>query len=89
MFQILIEDVIINGVQLKPNANDFKQKFMQLEHEWLCQFDKLTRKQAAEEIKNMFNGITTNAFKRNQDTYFLYSIDLIININLSFYLVST
>lgn len=25
--------------------------FMQLKHEWLCQFDKLTRKQAAEEIK--------------------------------------
>lgn len=25
--------------------------FMQLKHEWLCQFDKLTKKQAAEEIK--------------------------------------
>lgn len=25
--------------------------FMQLKHEWLCQFDKLTRKQATEEIK--------------------------------------
>lgn len=25
--------------------------FMQLKHEWLCQFNKLTRKQAAEEIK--------------------------------------
>ncbi len=25
--------------------------FMQLKHEWLCQFSKLTRKQAAEEIK--------------------------------------
>lgn len=25
--------------------------FMQLKHEWLYQFDKLTRKQAAEEIK--------------------------------------
>lgn len=25
--------------------------FMQLKHEWLCQFDKLTRQEAAEEIK--------------------------------------
>lgn len=25
--------------------------FMQLKHEWLCQFEKLTRKEAAEEIK--------------------------------------
>ena len=25
--------------------------FMQLKHEWLCQFDKLTKKEAAEEIK--------------------------------------
>ena len=24
---------------------------MQLKHEWLCQFDKLTRQEAAEEIK--------------------------------------
>lgn len=25
--------------------------FMQLKHEWLCQFDKLTRKEVEEEIK--------------------------------------
>ena len=63
--------------------------FMQLKHEWLCQFSKLTRKQAAKEIKNTFIGITTNVFKRNLDIYHLFSIVLNIQINKSFYLVST
>lgn len=48
--------------------------FMQLKHEWLCQFSKLTRKQAAEEIKNTFIGIIMNVFKRILDTCHLYSI---------------
>lgn len=53
--------------------------FMQLKHEWLCQFEKLTRKEAAEEIKNTFIGITMNVFKRNLDIYHLLNTDLNIH----------
>lgn len=39
--------------------------FMQLKHEWLCQFNKLTRKQAAEEIKKYVHWYNNERIQKN------------------------
>ena len=39
--------------------------FMQLKHEWLCQFSKLTRKQAAEEIKKYVHWYNNERIQKN------------------------
>lgn len=38
--------------------------FMQLKHEWLCQFDKITRKQAKEEIKKYVQWYNTERIQK-------------------------
>ena len=38
---------------------------MQLKHEWLCQFSKLTRKQAAEEIKKYVHWYNNERIQKN------------------------
>ena len=38
--------------------------FMQLKHEWLCQFDKITRKQAREEIKKYVQWYNTERIQK-------------------------
>lgn len=39
--------------------------FMQLKHEWLCQFEKLTRKQAKEEIKKYIHWYNNERIQKN------------------------
>lgn len=39
--------------------------FMQLKHEWLCQFDKLTREQAAKEIKKYVHWYNNERIQKN------------------------
>lgn len=38
--------------------------FMQLKHEWLCQFNKITRKQAKEEIKKYVQWYNTERIQK-------------------------
>ena len=39
--------------------------FMQLKHEWLCQFDKITRKQAKKEIEKYVHWYNNERIQKN------------------------
>lgn len=59
---------------------------MQLKYEWLCQFDKLTRKEAAEEIKKYVHWYNNERIQKKLDIYHLLNTDL--NINNQIFLFS-
>ena len=60
--------------------------FMQLKHEWLCQFDKLTRKEAEEEIKKYVHWYNNERIQKKLDIYHLLNADL--NIHNQIFLFS-